>query len=366
MIPSGRVVEGLGLSEAEVARSVLERIAGGSSTVAEARRLNDLGVPTRRRYAGGAEVTVGEDWKPSRINQMVKNPVYAGTHVLKSRGGAVERAVPALVDRATWERAQAQLGRNRAISTRNAKRTYLLRGLVRCAGCGARFVGTPKSGRSGWRDHYYRCGSQPAAAGPEPEGRCGAKILHAERLESLVWADCRAFVLEPGPALAKARTQLRERLSHSAELDGERRRLQARLADKEAERERVMTLYRRGRASLEDAEAQLDAIQSEAGVLRAALDALRTQEELSRAFEAHYADAAALLVRLRDRVAEIDAADDRETKRQVIEMLVSDVVVTTRGEGRNKVAEVTITYAFSGHRVVDPTTSRRGRSRGTG
>ncbi len=121
LIPSEREAPGAGMTEAELAKSVFVRVAEGSSTIAEARRLNALGVPTHRRYASGTTVTVGRDWLPSRINAMLKNPVYAGTHVLNSRHGPVTRAVPPLVDQATWERAQKMLLRNRAMSTARPK-----------------------------------------------------------------------------------------------------------------------------------------------------------------------------------------------------------------------------------------------------
>jgi site-specific DNA recombinase len=185
LIPSARVVEGLNLNEAEIAQSVIQRIADGSSTVVEARRLNSLAVPTHRRYAGGAQVTVGDTWLPSRINQMVKNPVYAGTHILKSKTGPIERSVRPLVDRLIWDQAQAQLLRNRALSTRNAKRAYLLRGLIRCAGCGVGYVGTPSYGASGWSSHYYRCGSQLGAVHPEVHARCRGR--HFRRSGWKIW-----------------------------------------------------------------------------------------------------------------------------------------------------------------------------------
>jgi site-specific DNA recombinase len=363
LIPSARIVEGVELSEAEIARSVIERIANGSSTVVEARRLNTLAVPTHRRYAGGAEVTVGNTWLPSRINQMVKNSVYAGTHRFKSKSGLIERAIPPLVDQSLWEQAQSQLTRNRALATRNAKRAYLLRGLIRCAGCGARFVGTPNANGKGWLAYYYRCGSQLGAVHPDAAARCRAKTLPAEWLEELIWRDCRTFMLNPGEALAEAQSQLCDRLAQVTELDGERRALQQQLAAKEVERDRVMTLYRRGRATLSDAEAQLDAIQHEASELRAALDVMRTQEDLAHAFEAHYASAATPLNRLAGRLEEIETTGDWATKRQVIELLVSEVAVTTRGTGRAKEAEIEVTYAFSGHHAVDTTMSSREHSR---
>jgi site-specific DNA recombinase len=57
-----------------------------------------------------------------------------------------------IVPRDRWERVQQQLHRNIAFSPRNEKHPYLLKGLVRCGACGARYVGDPCHGK-----YYYRC-----------------------------------------------------------------------------------------------------------------------------------------------------------------------------------------------------------------
>jgi site-specific DNA recombinase len=44
----------------------------------------------------------------------------------------IEREVPAIVSAGIWERAQQVLHDSFLFSDRNAKRLYLLRGLVRC------------------------------------------------------------------------------------------------------------------------------------------------------------------------------------------------------------------------------------------
>jgi len=57
-----------------------------------------------------------------------------------------------IVPRDRWQRVQQRLARNLAFSPRNEKHRYLLKGLVRCGGCGARYTGDPCHGR-----YYYRC-----------------------------------------------------------------------------------------------------------------------------------------------------------------------------------------------------------------
>ena len=68
--------------------------------------------------------------------------------------------VPAIVDRELWQAAQDRKAHNRAMSLRNTKRKYLLRGLIFC-GCGRRMVGY--NANSKYREHYrYKCGSYPS------------------------------------------------------------------------------------------------------------------------------------------------------------------------------------------------------------
>jgi hypothetical protein len=53
--------------------------------------------------------------------------------------------VPALVDQETWDRAQAQLARNAALSFRhNARHSYLLRCLLTCEVCGLAMYGVTR------------------------------------------------------------------------------------------------------------------------------------------------------------------------------------------------------------------------------
>ena len=187
LIPSQREVGGM--SECDLARSVFERIAAGSSTVAEARRLDNLGVFPGRRYSRHDVILSGGRWLPSRINAMVRNTLYIGRHVFNSRYGPIEREVQPLVDSIVWQQVQAALVTNRGVPSGAPLRPYLLHRLLVCTGCGCGFNGTP-SGRGRWRDYYYRCNGSVGAVHPDPDERCGAKNIPAEWLEALVWAQC--------------------------------------------------------------------------------------------------------------------------------------------------------------------------------
>jgi site-specific DNA recombinase len=359
LIPSQRVVPMTGQTESDIVRSIFRRMADGSTTPLECQRLNAMGVPTERRYSNGRIVTVGERWLPTRVIKMLRSTTYYGIHIYKSKHGSISREVPALVDRATWDAAIDQVVRNRRFNGRYSEYPRLLRGLITCD-CGFTYIGiTRRDGKTrlkaGEPSHWYRCNRQSMAYRPNGEPRCYGKMLKQAWIEDLVWADCRSFIQDPAAALEEARRELRERLRQSTAVEESRRQVSELLRGKETERERIMTLYRRGRANLGDTETQLDAINQEAAELQAMLGAMRAQQELAESFETQLTDATTLLVTLREQLAEIEQSNDIEAKRKVVELLVAGITVRTEGRGTRKIAQVSINYRFSPPRAVEGT-----------
>jgi hypothetical protein len=133
------------------------------------------------------------------------------------------------VPRDRWERVQHQLDRNITFSPRNEKHAYLLKGLVRCGGCGARYGGDPCHGR-----FYYRC-----------IARCKRMPSITERiLDDAVIAAIRNVILKPEVILqplrqldrAEAR-ELRQRKKAAKDVEPELARLKA-------EEGRILEAYR--------------------------------------------------------------------------------------------------------------------------
>jgi site-specific DNA recombinase len=249
LTPSGRVVPQLGMTEAEMVADIFDRIANGQVTVnGECERLTALGVPRQQRYPNGRVLPGSPAWGLSSLRFIIHNPTYKGEGIVKSRYGDVTRPVPALVDAAIWERAQSALLRNRKLSRKNATHTYLLRGLITCSQCGRAYSGGSKSRtyvRTGEQtQRFYRCTSQCGDAARRQGGqKCPAKILTADWLEDAVWEECRRFIRNPGEALDEARRKLRERMTEATGYDERRNALLGQLAEKETERERVLTMY---------------------------------------------------------------------------------------------------------------------------
>jgi len=338
---SARWIDQAGMTEAELVVDLFRRLAGGSSAAAEAVRLNALGVTSERNCASGRRRVTTGLWKPDRITKMVHKSLYTGTHVHRSKHGTEIAVVPALIDEELRVAAAARLSSNRRLATKNARRLYLLRGLVDCRCCGSAYCGATHAAR---KTAYYFCSG--AKVGRKYGGRvpCDARMIRAEDLEAAVWDDCAAFLRDPGPALAEAQRQLRARLSDQPKLEAQRERLFAALAEKSAERERVMTLYRRGRMPLDEAEQQIDDVQREAAQLREQLETIRTAEELAEATESQYTDAVAMVAELGATLDQIEQSGDLGAKRTIIERLVRYVSVAPTGDG---IARARVTYRFS-------------------
>jgi len=149
------------------------------SCYAIAKRLCETGRPSRADTDTGVvrKRAPHHTWNPHTVAKMLRNETYMGvwhwgkTRRVKRGDRIVQEPrpreewlslpVPALVDETTWQRAQVQLGRNKA-NARMTDREYLLRGLIFCPSCGRRWYARYK------RDIdrcYYRCPSARRTVG---------------------------------------------------------------------------------------------------------------------------------------------------------------------------------------------------------
>src|ERR1035441_6252194 len=160
--------------EASVVRQMFEWVdRDGLSARRVLNRLDELRIQPRKKAAS---------WGKSSVLRILHSEMYAGVwHYNKFQGCEPRNptaspryrkrtkcstrqrtksewlplALPEslqIVPRERWERVQRQLERNIMFSPRNEKHAYLLKGLVRCGACGARYVGDPCHGK-----FYYRC-----------------------------------------------------------------------------------------------------------------------------------------------------------------------------------------------------------------
>jgi len=353
---------GLTLSEADVVRLIYRLMADeGWSCIRIAAHLNALGVPPsyvkdqrevrREGPDGKRKVRTSGLWRYPRIRNLVVNPVYKGEHIYGKRSKKsrelIPQTVPAIVDHETWERAQQTLIRLRFQPKHNAKRQYLLRGIMVCSLCGLRFYGQANPRPNGTPDPYYSCGGKMAARRPL-DHKCQSKYIRAQALEEYIWAEIVDFLKHPGAILAQLAQDMRSRQIQATELEQERIAEAVALSHKEVEKQQILDLYRRGHINMTDLTRQFDTIAQEEAALKARLAVLDTTLQGQEAIQTRLEDARDLLETLRKNLKE---EFTWEEKRALVETLVLEIRVDTVGEGRAKQAKITVEYAFGSQRL---------------
>ena len=311
--------------EAAVIRDLYARLVAEETTCWRlADHLNAAGTPTpqgepRNHPRTGRPIRLV--WTAAMVNNLLRSPIYRGERLWgKRRKGTappISQSVPAIVDRETWDRAQAQLSANRK-RPRAGRTPYLLRGLLRCGKCGLFYHGwKPKP--EGW---YYVCNGKHRDRGPI-EGRCTNRNLHGPRTEAALWEKVEAVLRDPGAAL-EVLARESDPPESSARLRDRTASLLASLAEKAAERDRILSLYRRGRITERDLDRQLDQLDAEEGELRRQAAETERQREDARDWQERLGEAEGLLERLRGALRE---GIDPERQRAVLVALVALVDV---------------------------------------
>ena len=221
--------------EAVVVREVFDLYLEHGSALTAARILNERGRATKRHRAQNGNIRKARPWTKDAVLRVVKNAIYAGFMPYGDEVHPGEH--DAIVPEERWRQAQAML-RKQTRRTRARPRTpdYMLRGLLRCACCGAAF--TPASTRKGGRTYrYYRCLTREK----QGRGACPARPLPAAAIEDFV-IDRLHEATEGGALAAEVRARIAERLEREhAELHTERAGLPRTIAELSAEGQQLVS-----------------------------------------------------------------------------------------------------------------------------
>ena len=330
--------------EAAVVREVFSNIAGDSTLYREAQRLNGLGMPGLGWKYRGRPREHSARWTAATLSKLVNQTAYGGTHLVRISGGegSVERECPPVVPIELQQQALARLAENKRHGRRQADRSYLLSGLIRCAVCGSAFVGHP-SGSHGKTRYYYIC-NDIRPQNQKKAARGHAPYVRAEWIEDLVWGDVKRFLENPGEVL--------ERLRERAQADGKGEALAVRHADlakrlgqKEAEKDRYVRLYAQGHLDDSELATYLEDLKYQTQNLRLLLESVEA-EIAGKKEQQHLAETTGVwLHTLRERTAEVEADTEeaQATRRELVRLLVEAVEVDRTGEGKTRMR---ITYRF--------------------
>jgi site-specific DNA recombinase len=220
--------------EARIVRSIFGWIGLDRLSLRDVcRRLQQMGCKSPRGL---------RHWSATTVRSMLGNPAYIGRAVLgRSRIIAagprpcllrrnsppvpsatrrvagpreewIEIAVPALIELAMFEAAQAQLAENRKRKrySQSGPR-WLLQGLTVCRCCGYAYCATVpwRTDRLRHRHHYYRCLSMKEH-GFNGVVECGNPSVRGDRLEQAVWEQVRALLEDPRRVADEYRRRIRQ------------------------------------------------------------------------------------------------------------------------------------------------------------
>lgn len=157
-----------------------------------------------------------------------------------------------IVPRNLWERVQQQLTKNAVFSPRNAKHFYLLKGLVRCGGCSAAYVGDPCHGK-----YYYRC-----------LNRCKRMpTVKEEHLDQTVWSAVAEAVLNPATILDQVEKLNKHKVENVRTSSRESQTVQRTLDQLRKEEARLLEAYRTGIISPAQLGQELEQLKQRQGAL---------------------------------------------------------------------------------------------------
>jgi hypothetical protein len=163
---------------APIAQEIFRRYDAGESMRSIALWLRSSGAPSWS----------GKQWGHSSVQRILINETYAGVAYygshrregkllrLRAPSDRIRLSVPALIDRAQWERVQRRIAENPSVGRPSV--FYLLRGLLFCS-CGRRMSGNTKR-----RYRSYRCSGRDALRFHGGPCRCS---ISAAKIDSAVW-----------------------------------------------------------------------------------------------------------------------------------------------------------------------------------
>lgn len=226
----------------------------------------------------------GKLWRSSSLHRIIRNETYAGityynkhyscepmkskeSNGYKRSKNTSRRLRPKsewfaiklsetlkIIDRSLFERAQRQLKINSALSPRNVKHQYLLRGLVECAKCNSPFFGTPCHGKL-----FYRCGNRSRTF-PLPR-ECRAKMISAPKLENAVWDEVCNVLKNPDIIIKQIQRKQERILKGKKTLEESLADIDKKLDHITEEEGRLLDAYRANIINLEQLKSQMAKIQ---------------------------------------------------------------------------------------------------------
>lgn len=157
---------------APIVRVIFDKYVNGMTQFELMEWLNDQGYTTSR----------GKPFTKNSLPYVLKNEKYIGTYIYAAGNIHDEDAIPAIIDKETFYKAQEMLKTNkRAPSHKWSYSDYILTDKLFCGHCGAMMIGTSGVGKMGQKYSYYYCANHRNG-----KKTCSKKPVRADWIEDLV------------------------------------------------------------------------------------------------------------------------------------------------------------------------------------
>lgn len=296
--------------EAVVVRLIFNLRAQGWGILAITKELNVRGYKARRG------TTWGVPWSESTIKYMLSNRIYIGDLVYADE--VVPDAVPAIIDKNTFEKAQS-VGQ---LPSRSQSTSHLLSGLLYCSDCGKISFQVSYNGPNLVR--RYTCRTKRW----KNHAACSSPLLDADSLEAVVTSQIYALAKDPANLESATLQQLYEyRKSKKVTLKD--------IARVQKELDRVQSAMRRLFSDYYDARiitreqfiAKNEEYLKQEATLKAKLESFGQVDRQIEAYENDIEAFKANLIQLKENWSYLSA----EERRMAVRSLVREIVVNPEG-----------------------------------
>jgi len=277
-----------------------------------------------------------------------------GKHGFSEKQDQYVVKITPVIDRATWDVAQARLVENRKHAQRNRKRDYLMSKRLRCSMCGAGMTGTYRNTKAGKMYHYYVC---CAKATPQRYSyTCDSVYYRGDYLDAGVWQWLRRLLVDPDLLALGLRAQSQQRLEHNAPLAQQIQSFDALLADKEIRQERLLDLYLDGGITKETWLERKKRIDEEVGHLEQERQGLQDQLQSEGVSDEEIETIQEFAAAISESLDLTD--DDFEVRRRVVEMLDVRATLSVTDDGE-RLAQVSCFFDDKNLTIVSTKTTTR-------
>ncbi|MBI4564444.1 MAG: recombinase family protein [Planctomycetes bacterium] len=222
LAPDGGVLI-VNAGEADQVREIFWLYIENESLIATVEELNRRGWRSKSWTTKEGGRHEGRPWSKTTLRRLLTSKVYLG--MIPHNGDAYPGDHPAIVDAQVFRQVQELLGDGRSHGSSASRNgfAYLLRGLVHCAACGSTMSPATTKKRSGTNYRYYRC----TAVDRGGRDACAVRYVPAAELERVVVDELRKLGKEPELLDETLQEAGRSVAASLARLKEEARRLQA-------------------------------------------------------------------------------------------------------------------------------------------